>query len=271
MPRPHLNVLLSGALTLAICAACSLWSATGSQAASPTWTARTTWITQAEFLNHYRRLHARWARALFDNRHTYVVIDRQHPMPRRWRAIPTVLFKSYAAFAKTVNGRGIAKGVKAVIYDNEPQWGWAPAIEKAGVERYTRRFAQLAHRRGYRFIAAPGGKIFDADGPGIYFTAAARYADVLDVQIQHSQGDAGVYQTMLQSAVALAKRLNPHVKIVAETTSNAAYVPSAVAIADLMAESRRSVAGLWPYAYDGDRRSVQASYQICTALARRHG
>lgn len=190
------------------------------------WIQTKTWITQASFVNNYMQIRPVYSQDLFDNTRTYIVVDRNNPAPSGWSAVQTILYTAYSSFSLAVRNGTIAPAVKAVIYDNEPQWDLTPENEKQDPDGYTQMFASLAHQHGYRFISAPGGKVVDANGPGTYFTAGARYADTLDIQIQRTQTDPSAYRAKLQQALAVAKQISPNVETIAETTSNIAYVSS---------------------------------------------
>src|SRR5262249_40680719 len=104
----------------------------------------------------------------------------------------------------------IPKGIDAVVYDNE-HWAQTPHYEKTDAKRYARLFGELAHSLGMVYIAAPTRKWFAAD---------ARYADIIDVQLQSREVHTGSYERALRHDAKLAHRLNPDIKVVTQISSN---------------------------------------------------
>lgn len=151
------------------------------------------------------------AEVLFDNPHAYIVLkDGQHK-PDGWRGRATVLYPSYAAFqAAVAENDSTLASADAVVYDNE-DWAQTPPNEKQDPGAYAKLFMELAHQRNLKFIAAPTQKFFAAD---------ARYADIIDIQLQGREYHVDSYLHALRRDIKLAHRENSDIKVVGQISSN---------------------------------------------------
>jgi hypothetical protein len=95
---------------------------------------------------------------------------------------------------------------------------------------YMALVAQLLHKHGLLYIATPAPDLMWAVGspPNSYeaflsagiLAAAARCADVLDVQAQEKENNLSAYTPFVESAVAQARAANPHIKVVIGIRTN---------------------------------------------------
>ncbi|HEY4242566.1 MAG TPA: hypothetical protein VGM88_22260 [Kofleriaceae bacterium] len=220
-------------------------------------------------LRHLREAGAKGAKAakeLYDNPNAYIVLKPGQQMPEGWKGNATLLYPSYAAFHSAVTGGKIPKNVKAVIYDNE-HWNQTPVEEKWNAAEYAKKFEHLAHTHGYTFIAAPTQKFFDAD---------AKYADIIDVQLQDREAHPGSYKKALDHDLAVAHRENPDEKVVAQITSSVRHLdPShaghgkqGIAKAEHDIEKNApDIDGFWGYVYQQNPRSIKDGQRILEHLA----
>lgn len=157
-------------------------------------------------------------KAAFDNAGTYVFGAAATV------GVPMADYQSYqkisAAFANgTLPGR-----YKALMYDNE-HWSYTPLAEQEDPSKYENLVADLAHRYGMLFIAAPAADIVRASGTVVdnstqqtYLARdiagnAARYADVIDIQAQYLEPNAAKFANFVKTAAAQARTANPKVKV----------------------------------------------------------
>ena len=226
-------------------------------------------ITEAG-LRHLRQsgkegVHA--AKVLYDNPNAYIVLKPGQQMPDGWKGKATLLFDSYASFAAAAHSGKIGGGISAVVYDNE-HWAQTPPNEKADPAKYSRMFMELAHSMGMTFIAAPTRKFFKGD---------ARYADIIDVQLQDREIHTGSYARALRHDAKLAHHLNPDIKVVGQITSNRNHLDPNhnghlhdgidKAEQDVLANAPY-VDGFWGYVYQQNHESVHAGQTILKDLAK---
>ena len=146
------------------------------------------------------------------------------------RATPTLIYRSYAAFVSDVTMRRIDSRIQAVAYDPE-YWSDTPAAEQVDPVAYMQRFATLARDHGYSVILAPGRDLMEAPGALCHTlsgetldhaylrcgmpAAAARVADIVEVQSQVDEFSPRRYRSLLQRAAAQAHASNAAVKVLA--------------------------------------------------------
>jgi hypothetical protein len=209
----------------------------------------------------------RAAKELFDNPHAYIVLKPGQHMPDGWKGHATLLYPSYAAFEQAASRNAIGRGIDAVVYDNE-HWDQTPEKEKRHASEYAKKFAQLAQQLGLTFIAAPTRKFFAAD---------ARYADIVDVQLQDREAHTESYEKALEHDAKLAHHENPDVKVVGQITSSVRHLDPthtgrgaqgiAKAEHDVVANAD-DVDGFWGYVYQKNEASVDAGTTILKDLAK---
>jgi hypothetical protein len=221
--------------------------------------ARLRWIVAGYQLGPMSRDDATLARYFFGRRVSYVIgkaSGTQNQVPRDYRAIATLKYKSFLQFKRDAYSHRIDRAVRAVIYDPE-NWGDTPAAEKEDPSRYLRLFASLARRLGYYAITSPGRDLVTApgaacrrrprEGTGAAFlrcripAAAARYANAFKVQAQIYENDPAKYRSFVQAAMRQARAANPKVLVL----SNLATSPGDyVATADMLWAAHQAVARL---------------------------
>ena len=109
-------------------------------------------------------------------------------------AISTKIFSDYNTLAAALSG-GLAPSVKAVVYDPEA-WQFAPVAQQQNPAHYEQLAAEAVHAHHLQFIAAPAVDLLNVNGVGQkgtkydkyvadgYAAAAAKYADVYEIQAQ---------------------------------------------------------------------------------------
>lgn len=204
------------------------------------------------------------ARELYDNPNAYIVLKHGQQMPEGWKGNATFLFPSFHQFK--AHAHSLPSNTKAVIYDNE-HWDKTPLREKQDAALYAKRFEHKAHEHGWTFIAAPTQKWFPQD---------AKYADIVDVQLQDREAHVGSYSKALEHDAKLAKRENPDVKVVGQITSSVRHLdPTHTHRIDEgkqkaetdVTKNAPDVDGFWGYVYQKNEPSVHAGQDILEDLA----
>jgi hypothetical protein len=182
-------------------------------------------VLQESALDHFMRGgvdNAALATQRFDNANTFLILDRWHSaIPAGWTVRGALLFTSEAHLERAV-ARGIPDNVRAVIYDNE-SWDKTPPAERNDPCAASRRFAEVAHRHGLVYIAAPGIGLRNI-GSDRFFLADAVGADIIVAQIQGAESQPREYHRLLARSVAAATRVHPGIPVLGETSSNPARV-----------------------------------------------
>jgi hypothetical protein len=160
-------------------------------------------------------------------------------------ASPAMSWASELAFESDLYGGRIPDGIAAVMYDPE-RWAATPLFEQHDPVRAMAEFSTLAHAAGYTVILTPHPNL--ATVPGAVCTArrgesmlaaylrcgiqgeAARLADVVEIQTQFLETDAGAYGNVTGRLAAQCRAANPHVVVLAGLSTR--FTPSA---ADLLA------------------------------------
>jgi hypothetical protein len=171
------------------------------------------------------------ASALLYKTRPFLALGRNTVIPPAWDAVPYVSFKSVAAIEEALAGGGFAPPVRGIMYDNE-SWPFTPAQEQRNPALYEKLAADLAHRRGLLFLAAPAVDLVSVLAPsrradrwdaylGLGIAAdAARHADIFDIQAQGAEHDTRLYADFVRAAAAQARQANPRVMILAGVSTN---------------------------------------------------
>ena len=169
----------------------------------------------------------------------------------------SLVFSDYNQLAATLD-RPIQAGVKAVMYDPE-NWSFTPVAQQQNPALYEELAATAAHAHGLEVIAAPAANLTATGGAGDsaakyqqyissdYAGAAARYADVLDIQAQGLEANPAEYAHFLAQAIAQAKAANPDITIYAGLSTSGSG-GSAITAADLYQDvmaTQNEVSGYW--------------------------
>lgn len=169
-------------------------------------------------------------RRAFDNGHTFVYGEGPGtPYPSGEIGVPTITFESYQAIVAAFDDGALPGPYKAVLYDNE-RWAGTPLDEQRHPARYMAMTGHLLHRHGLLYIATPAPDLMwsvgrPADSYSAFVSAgipaaAARYADILDLQGQIRETDVGTYSSFVRLAAAQARTANPRVKVVIGIRTN---------------------------------------------------
>jgi len=142
---------------------------------------------------------------------------------------------SEAAFAADLAAGRIPQTVGVVLYDPEG-WDATPLTERRDPATAMRAFGELARSNGYvavitphpSLVAVPGAACVIADGEsteGAYLrcgiqAAAARYADVVEVQGQYLETDVTAYRGFVAAAAQQARAANPSVSVLSGISTN---------------------------------------------------
>lgn len=164
--------------------------------------------------------------------------------------VPTVSFKSFTALQSAIDSGGLRSDVRAVIYDSE-HWAQTPAAEQRDPASYYQQAAAVAHAHHLIFIATPAMDLVNATGKATDATktfltrdidgAAAKYADVIDIQAQSLERNTTTYQQFVQQAAAQIRSANPHVAVIAGLSTN----PHGSAITpDMLVSDMTAVSGV---------------------------
>ncbi len=147
-------------------------------------------------------------------------------------AVPTASYDSEAALAAGINRHQLRSGTGAVLFDDE-HWSMTPRNQQLHPTQYFQRAAQVAHSHGLMLIAAPATNLARAIAPktrksqtfaaflrlGIA-SAAARYADVYDVQAQSNEAATTSYASFVRLAEVQAEQAHPGVAVLGGISTN---------------------------------------------------
>ncbi|HEY3765105.1 MAG TPA: hypothetical protein VGL44_08095 [Gaiellales bacterium] len=214
-PRPHPAVVSRRAQ-----AARHAWEITGANAA------------------RIERVDAPLAQGLFGTSASFGLGNRaarQDQVPAGSGAVPTLVYRSLAAFRADLRRGRIDSRIRAVLYDPE-RWPSTPAAEQRDPLAAMRQFGQLAHAHGYKVVLAPGrdllavpGARCGANGQSLDqaylrcgFARAARFADVFSIQSQADEFDVPAFRAFVVAAAAQARAAHPGVRIFAGISTNPA-------------------------------------------------
>ncbi len=228
---------------------------------APSVGARTTldWIVTGSNVRKVNAIHPSLAAYHFDTRRAYVIGNEdgdQDQVPRGFASTPALKYESYARFRYDVTNGKIDRSIRAVIYDPE-KWTLTPVAEQENPREYLRRFSRLAHRYGYYAITTPSRDLMAVASAvcrrrsretlsGAFLRcniggAAARYADMYEVQAQVHENDPTTYRSFVQATAAQARAANPRVVVLSGlSTSPWNYV----ATPPMLFVAHNAVAGL---------------------------
>lgn len=236
-------------------------SASGAPPAAGGPRSRAAWIVSATAMRHVAALDSGLARYFFDTPHTFVIGGKtsRAPRPEASAAIRTVSFTNERTLDTAIVTHRLRPGTRAVIYDDE-HWSLTPVDQQTDPGRFYRLAAQVAHRYGLLLIATPGTDLVQSIAPGTSSAqryaeflrlgvagAAARYADVYEVQAQGSEADLARYVTFVQAASAQAERAHPGVELLAGISTNSLQggMEAASQLLEAVLATRAIVDGYW--------------------------
>lgn len=150
---------------------------------------------------------------------------------------------SEAAFAADVTSGAIPPSVRVALYDPE---GWAatPLSERQDPAAAMALFGALARANGYLAVITPHPSLVTVPGAACaaqggepiataYLRcgiqgAAARSADIVEVQGQYLENDVPAYRDFVAAAAAQARRANPGVSVLSGLSTNFTDDPRAL-------------------------------------------
>jgi hypothetical protein len=237
------------------------------------------WVVQGSWLNQIASDEPAIARALF--RPPSVVLGAR---PGRRIAMKSFMWPSYRWFSDMVLAQGTYKhsgamafmhAFTSVVYDPE-DWRATPLRERQNLATYFHRFGVLGHSYGWRVIITPhpdltmvphapcaartGESEIDAFLRCDLIGAAARYADVVEVQAQGLEGDTAASRSFVEGAAAQARLANPQVQVIAGLTTGSRNTAAQMYAA--WNSVRDSV--------DGYYLSISGNARVATALSFLH-
>ena len=202
----------------------------------------TIWIVTGGWFDHLRYEDSALAKKLF-LRPPSIIVGTYHRRSARVGGQTPRGFASSFAYASFDIFRGVARfpsavrHLDAVMYDPEA-WTATPLDEQRDPQGAFRRFASLSRRYIPTLIITPHpnlmtvpGSVCHAEGVETVYeafircrvmAAAARSADIVEIQAQQLQGDPDAYRAFVVEATAQARAAEPSVRVIAGlTTANA--------------------------------------------------
>jgi hypothetical protein len=219
------------------------------------------WVLARSSLDNLLSSYRSIATRTYDRPHVYITapVWSRNPVPASWHSVPTVDFKSYAAFSAAVRHGTMPGWARAVLYDPEA-WPQTPAQEQIHVAYYMRRFAQLAHQHDWTVILMPGTDLMNVypklpsetnAHAFIRFNiagAAAHYADISVTQSQSLELNPVQYRRFLLKTHSQALAANPGVLFLGGLTVNVLGRPvPPQALYDATSAARSVVSGFVIY------------------------
>lgn len=215
----------------------------------------------------------------FDTPSTYLVAGTQAAGDYA-NAVRAQTFTSVDALRSAVE-RGLDPATRAVLYDDEA-WPLTPTAEQQDPAAAETRAAALAHAHHLLLIAtpatdltrilAPGENSYDAYLRLGISAAAAKAADVIDIQAQGSEADTSRYTDFVKQAAAAARAANPKVVVLAGISTNpSGQSVTADQVGAAIDATRSFVDGYWlnvPQAGNACPRCGTAQPQVAVALLR---
>jgi hypothetical protein len=170
-------------------------------------------------------------------------------------AIPVVTFSAVGDLEQAVTGSQLPAGTHAVLYDPEV-WPYTPAAEQRNPAQAARQALDIAYAHGLKLIVTPAlnlATVQPSSGPrwqqflhlGLA-GAIAKATDVIELQAQSLERQAGTYAEFVRAATAQARAANPQVSVLAGLSTNPPGAP--VSSQQLVAAIRATsgiVAGYW--------------------------
>jgi hypothetical protein len=143
-------------------------------------------------------------------------------------------YASLDVFRGVARDAAFMRGLDAVMYDPEA-WSATPLAEQRDPRRSFARFASIARQHGETVVitphpnlmTVPGARCGIEGGETVYqayircgvMDAAARQADIVEVQAQQLQGQPDAYRAFVVEATAQARAADPAVRVIAGLTT----------------------------------------------------
>lgn len=195
-------------------------------------------------------------------------------------AVPSASWASEAQFETDLAAGTIPEETRAVMYDPE-HWDPTPAGEQRDPVAAIEAFSSAARRAGYQVIVTPHPNLVTVPGAVCgqrgdesqdeaflrcdITGAAARVADVVEVQAQYLEADPARYADLVRQAAAQAKRANPAVLVISGLSTR--FAVTSQTLADAWAAVRGIVDGHYMAVPEQIRPEVAAAFlaQIATS------
>src|SRR5262249_25041647 len=145
-------------------------------------------------------------------------------------SVVSMSWASEAAFAHDLRAGAIGPDVRAVMYDPE-YWSATPLAEQRDPVAAMHRFSSLARAHGYLVIMTPHPNLTAVAGAACVHqidesiqaaflrcqipAAAARLADVVEIQGQFLENNPTAYGTFIARATAQARAAHRDVRVIA--------------------------------------------------------
>ncbi len=171
------------------------------------------------------------ARRFFSGARPLIVTGpRPIAAPPEWGAIRVQAFTRYADLARAFERGRIDARAGAILYDNEG-WRFTPAEEQSDPAFFMGAAGRAVRKNGLLFITAPAVTIAKLRTSGnakpyaAYLqaglaAAAARCADIFDIQAQGSERNVDHYASFVAAAAAQARAANPAITVLAGISTN---------------------------------------------------
>ena len=185
------------------------------------------WVIDYQALGRLDALAPGLVRHFFDTPRAFVIGAGSTALARLGlpAAIPTASFTSETTLARAVSRRQLPFGTRAVVFDDE-HWKQTPYAQQLAPAPYYQRAAQVAHSHALMLVAAPAPDLVLARSPRLsnaalysnflnrrIAAAAARYADVYDIQAQGLEGKRSMYGSVVQAMALQAAEAHPDVEV----------------------------------------------------------
>jgi Tfp pilus assembly protein PilV len=194
----------------------------------------------------------------FANERTFVTLKVDGNFSRLpAHCLPTVSFTNYESMRKKLESGRLDPRIRAVLYDAE-NWEFTPDEEKREPARYHALAAKLAHKFHLQLIATPAANLVKAMEPQVQDAkyeeylrlkiaeAAARDADVYEIQAQGAQPAPDRFADFVQRAAAQARAAHPGVVVLAGLSTNpSGQKVSADQLLEGVQRTSGSVDGYW--------------------------
>ena len=193
-----------------------------------------TWVITSTNIEVLASIDAELTEAFFDGPQTVALGGYADAVAARGWA-------SLASFRADVDAGSISDDVRTVMYDPEA-WEHTPLAEQVDPVGAMAEFAQLAWSSGYQVLMTPHPSLVtvpsaacrqrsDETVPAAFVrcglpAAAARSADIVDLQLQALQQDPDRYPHWIAVAAHQARQANPRVKVLAHVTTLLAPEPT---------------------------------------------
>jgi hypothetical protein len=188
-------------------------------------------------------------------------------------AVPSASWASEAQFEADLAAGTILEGTRAVMYDPE-RWEPTPEDEQRDPVAAIEAFASAARAAGYQVIVTPHPNLVTVPGAvcgarpsesqedaflrcGIT-GAAARVADVVEVQAQYLEADPVRYADIVRQATDQAKAANPSVLVISGLSTR--FAATSQTLVDAWTAVRGIVDGHYMAVPEGIRPDLAAAF-----------